>query len=126
MLGPEFEYHMYWHATGAELSEAEFQGLAERVFNLERALQVRNWDRSRSVDEQVVPYFEQHENIANPLVGERMPLDRQQFASLLDEYYTLRGWDTATGRPTRARLEALGLADVADELAAARRYCSSL
>ncbi|NLG27058.1 MAG: hypothetical protein GX557_04055 [Chloroflexi bacterium] len=119
MLGPEFEYHMYRHATGTELSEAEFQGLAERVFNLERALQVRNWDRSRSVDEQVVPYFEQHENIANPLVGERMPLDRQQFASLLDEYYTLRGWDTATGRPTRARLEALGLADVADELAAA-------
>jgi aldehyde:ferredoxin oxidoreductase len=52
-------------------------------------------------------------------VGERVGLDREQFGKLLDEYYALRGWDTTTGRPTRPRLEALGLADVADGLAAA-------
>jgi aldehyde:ferredoxin oxidoreductase len=67
----------------------------------------------------VIPYFEQVENWANPLVGERVGLDRAQFSTLLDEYYALRGWDTATGRPTRARLETLGLKDVADGLAAA-------
>ncbi len=119
MLGPEFEYHMFRHATGMQLSALEFQGLAERVFNLERALQVRNWGRSRQVDEMVIPYFEQQENVANPLVGERMALDRAQFGALLDAYYTLRGWDPASGWPTRARLEALGLRDVADALASA-------
>jgi hypothetical protein len=119
MPGPSFEYHMFREATGMELSEREFEQLAERVFNVERSLQVRNWGRSRQVDEQVIPYFEQVENWANPLVGERVGLDRAQFATLLDEYYTLRGWDTTTGRPTRTRLEALGLKDVADGLAAA-------
>jgi len=35
---------------------------------------------------------------------------------LLDEFYELRGWDKTTGRPTREKLEELGLKDVADEL----------
>jgi aldehyde:ferredoxin oxidoreductase len=35
----------------------------------------------------------------------------------MDEYYTLRGWDVETGRPTAAKLKELGLADVAEELA---------
>lgn len=39
------------------------------------------------------------------------------FKRELEEYYKLRGWDTRTGRPTRAKLEELGLKDVADELA---------
>jgi aldehyde:ferredoxin oxidoreductase len=35
----------------------------------------------------------------------------------LDCYYELRGWNPENGWPTRARLEALGLGDVADGLA---------
>jgi aldehyde:ferredoxin oxidoreductase len=115
--GPAFEYHMFRLATGMEISEAEFEGMAERIFNLERGLQVRNWDRSRSVDERVIPHFESIENWVNPYVGEGIGLDRTQFALLLDEYYTLRGWDVTTGRPTVAKLNELGLADVAAELA---------
>ena len=34
-----------------------------------------------------------------------------------DAYYSKRGWDMATGWPTRAKLEELGLKDVADGLA---------
>jgi len=117
MDGPSVEYHMFRLATGMEISEGEFERMAERVFNLERALQVRNWHRSRCVDEEVVPYFEQIENWVNPFVAERKGLDRQEFAALLDEYYRLRGWDPETGRPTRAKLEELGLPDVAHELA---------
>jgi len=116
MVGPSFEYHMYRLATGMDITEAEFEGLAERVFNLERALQIRNWHRSRQVDETVIPYFERVENWVNPFVGESKGLDRCKFAQLLDEYYRLRGWDTATGRPTRATLAQLGLADVGDVL----------
>ena len=118
MPGPSFEYHMFRLATGMDIGEDEFEEMAERVFNLERALQVRNWDRSRAVDEQVIPYFEQVENWVNPFVGEEQSLDREKFVKLLDEYYTLRGWDRETGRPTKAKLAELGLSDVADELVA--------
>jgi aldehyde:ferredoxin oxidoreductase len=119
--GPSFEYHLFTLATGMEIGEDEFEQMAERVFNLERALQVRNWDRSRDVDEQVIPHFERIENWVNPFLNEGMGLDRQRFSELLDEYYALRGWDPETGRPTRAKLEELGLHDVAEELANGRR-----
>ena len=36
---------------------------------------------------------------------------------MLDEYYTLRGWDLKTGAPTRSKLAALGLGYVANALA---------
>jgi aldehyde:ferredoxin oxidoreductase len=37
-------------------------------------------------------------------------------AAMLQAYYAVRGWDPATGRPTRERLLALGLADIALDL----------
>ena len=114
--GPAFEYHMFRLVTGMEISEHEFEQMSERVFNLERALQVRNWDRTRQVDEAVIPYFEQVENWINPYIGEGVGLDREKFSSLLDEYYALRGWDKVTGRPTTEKLVELGLSDVAREL----------
>ena len=43
-------------------------------------------------------------------------LDREKFESLKDEYYSLRGWDVATGLQTRAKLEQLGLGDMVDDL----------
>ena len=114
--GPSFEYHMFRLATGMQISETEFEGMAERIFNLERAVQVRNWERSRAVDEQVIPHFSSIENWVNPVLGEGVSLDLEKFGKLLDEYYTLRGWDTGTGRPSAAKLKRLGLADVASEL----------
>jgi len=35
---------------------------------------------------------------------------------MLDEYYTVRGWDLKTGTPTRTKLVELGLGYVADQL----------
>ena len=46
-----------------------------------------------------------------------MSLDREVFKKLKDEYYELRGWDVASGLPTKAQLEALQLGDVAHDLA---------
>ena len=57
LAGPAFESEMFRLATGMDVDEAGFEQMAERVFNLERALQVRNWGRSREVDEQVIPRF---------------------------------------------------------------------
>lgn len=43
-------------------------------------------------------------------------LERDKFEAMKDEYYALRGWDVATGLQTKAKLEALGLDDVAADL----------
>lgn len=44
-------------------------------------------------------------------------LTKDWIQSKLDDYYALRGWDPATGVPTRSTLESLGLGDVAEDLA---------
>jgi len=35
---------------------------------------------------------------------------------MIDEYYVCRGWEKRTGFPTRAKLEEIGLKEIADEL----------
>jgi aldehyde:ferredoxin oxidoreductase len=116
MEGPAFEAHMLAAATGVDWDADSLDHAAERVFNLERALQVRNYGRTRAMDESVIPFFERPEYMVNPFIGHRMSLDRTEFLRLMDEYYALRDWDPETGRPTRAKLEMLGLRDVADDL----------
>ena len=116
MKGPDFEYHLFVSATGMELSKKEFYRACERIFNLERAVQIRNYGRSRQDDETVIPYFEREENWQNPFLERRERLDREKFRKLMDKYYELRGWDIASGRPKRAKLEELGLDYVADDL----------
>jgi aldehyde:ferredoxin oxidoreductase len=118
MDGPSFEYHMFRLATGLDVSEGGFERMSERVFNLERAWQIRNCHRTRRVDETIVPYFEKAENWVNPMVGTRVALDRGKFAELMDEYYRLRGWDPEIGWPTPQKLVELDLADVAEDLLA--------
>jgi aldehyde:ferredoxin oxidoreductase len=44
------------------------------------------------------------------------PLDSAQWELLKDRFYDLRGWNAETGRPTRSKLEALGMKDIADKL----------
>ena len=110
--GPSVDYHLFTLGTGTEWSEDEFERAAERIYTLERALCVRHWGRDRRMDESVLHSFEYKENWVNPALGEKQSLDREQFLPVMDEYYQLLGWDPQTGRPTRERLDALGLDDV--------------
>jgi aldehyde:ferredoxin oxidoreductase len=110
--GPSVEYHLFVAGTGTDWTEAEFERAAERVYTLERAVQVRHWGRDRQMDESVLPSFEYPENWANPLLGERHALDREQFKPVMDDYYRCQGWDPQTGWPTRERLAALGMEDM--------------
>jgi aldehyde:ferredoxin oxidoreductase len=119
MLGPDFEYHLYTSATGQQISREELDLACERIFNLERAVQVRNFGRQRSDDETVIPYFEAEEWWVNPLLGEKKRLERDKFIPLLEQYYRRRGWDVQQGRPTASKLRQLGLSDVAAGLSAA-------
>ena len=110
--GPSIEYYLFTAGTGIPWSEEEFVRAAERILSLERALQVRHWARDRQMDETVLPYFERTEPVRNPFLDQRYALDREQFKPVLDEFYTLHGWDIERGWPTQERLRQLGLADV--------------
>ena len=43
-------------------------------------------------------------------------ISQSDLDEMLDEYYAARGWDPATGIPTKAKLEELGLGDAIKEL----------
>ena len=95
--------------TGETYGNRALERVAERTFNLERAM-LAEWGRDRNLDETVEPQFEL------PCSSDGTILDKALFDQLLDEYYNLRGWDLERGWPRRETLEALDLGDVADRL----------
>jgi len=101
--------------TGYETSEQELGQAGERIFNLLRAIDIRNHGRSRRIDELTA------QSLTHPAFTDGVVLDLDKFGRLLDAYYKLRGWNPANGWPTRARLEVLGLGEVADGLEATGR-----
>ena len=99
--------------TGEEFTVDELMTVGERVFNVEKAFNLRQGFGRES---DLPSYKLQNEPVVGgPYDGERLHLDK--FNDLLDSYYVKRGWDQRTGRPKRSKLEQLGLGDVADELA---------
>ena len=97
-------------STGIETSEQQLDKAGERIFNLLRAIDIRNYDRGRKIDEQTIDGF------MYPGKDDGVMLDRDKFLKLLDKYYEIRNWNERNGWPTRAKLEELGLKEVADEL----------
>mgnify|MGYP005846824479 CR=1 FL=1 len=118
MEGPSFEYHLFKEATGTDWPESELTRACERIINLDRGLQIRDFGRTRQDDECIIPYLETPENWPNPMIGEKQALDAEQFRQLMTQLYQLRGWDPETGRPTEAKLKELGLSEVAETLKA--------
>jgi aldehyde:ferredoxin oxidoreductase len=98
-------------ATDWDISLDELLEIGERATNLARVFNARE-GFSRKDDTLPERIFSPLENGA--LEGESMP--RQEFEAALTELYSLKGWDTETGMPTRQRLEALSLGWAADML----------
>jgi aldehyde:ferredoxin oxidoreductase len=122
MEGTAFEYHLFTATTGSTMTEEEFNRCGERICNLERAIQIRDANRTREDDEVIIPHFVNQEDfLVNPMIGKPMKADAAKLRGLMDEFYTLRGWSVETGRPTQARLIELGLEDVAADLEARER-----
>lgn len=95
--------------TGTNYDKDKLLEVGERIWNLQRAFNVRE-GFSRKDDR--LPHRLTSEPLPNgPDKGSVVHLER-----MLDEYYEARGWDKATGWPTREKLEALGLDDVAKDL----------
>jgi len=92
-------------ATGMAYTEEQFLQLGEVIWNLER---LYNLEAGIDGGEDRLPdiCFEVPEDFP----PEAKPLTREDFATLLSDYYAVRGWDDE-GRPTPERLAALGLHD---------------
>jgi len=97
--------------TGLNLSVNEVQQLADRIWNLERAFNVRE-GMSRKDD--VLPYRFMHEPIPEG-PSEGMYCPPEELEKMKDELYEIRGW-TRDGIPSRDKLLELGLDQVAEEL----------
>jgi aldehyde:ferredoxin oxidoreductase len=97
--------------TGTETSEKELDKAGERIFNLERAVMARQ-GRTREYDVGcgVIEYMKERPDTNG------IRLDEEKFLKLLDEFYTLRGWDVKTGVPTIEKLQQLNLKYVVDDL----------
>ena len=98
--------------SGVEVSEDKLFEFARRVKNLERAYNVRE---GMTRDNDSLPKRCMDKPVAQGSFQGSV-LESSQFEKMKDRYYALRGWDIATGIPTRETLEQYGLGYVALEL----------
>ena len=100
-LSEEHYARLYSAVTGFEISGQDLLLAGERIWNLERLYNLRE---GFSADDDRLPTRLLEEPNAG---GEVVHL-----GEMLEEYYRFRGW-TPEGVPTQAKLEQLGLADIA-------------
>jgi aldehyde:ferredoxin oxidoreductase len=91
--------------TGHDYSTEEYMKTGERVFNLEKMF---NYREGFTREDDVLPdrFYEEPLTLGK---GKGSVLDRKEFDDLLTKYYSDRGWDPKTSRPTNEKLESLGL-----------------
>ena len=87
--------------TGIPYSDDELMEAGERIWNMERLFNLKA--RFTKKDDTLPPRLLKEPIPSGPSKGEVCELDR-----MLPEYYQLRGWDEE-GRPTKEKLEELGL-----------------
>jgi aldehyde:ferredoxin oxidoreductase len=112
--GPTYISKLFSACTGRVTTPQEMMALGEKVFTLLKAYTIRE-GLTRKDDAWPDRFFEEPlpEGPAKGGV-----LSREEIEGLLDEYYELRDWDNRTGLPTTAKLNDLGLDDLARDLSA--------
>lgn len=91
-------------AAGIDRTFAENLAAMEAPFTLERAIHAREGHRK------------EHDIYTDTTFKAITWTTKDEYIKQLENYYTARGWDTATGIPTRTQLVKLGMTDVADDL----------
>ncbi|OQY24383.1 MAG: aldehyde:ferredoxin oxidoreductase, partial [Anaerolineaceae bacterium 4572_32.1] len=110
LYGPSQLVDMVRAVTGWNVSLWELMKAGERALNLMRAFNAREGFTSA---QDKLP-----RKLFRPLSGgpsDGIAVTAEEMSAALPTYYAMCGWD-AEGRPTRAKLEELGIAWVADEL----------
>jgi len=113
-----FESSMLSAITGVDYSADKLWETGDRIYTLRRAVAVMRENRTRAQDDLSPVWFER---LAGGTQSLAAPLDRTKWEALKDRFYAARGWNPANGRPTRAKLEQLGMRGVADKLQSAGR-----
>jgi len=99
--------------TGLAFTPEEVTRVGERINNLARAFNVRKVQKGRRhPPERLMTEPLQSGSSKGQLIS------REDLNKMLDEYYTVRGWDLGTGVPTRKKLKELNLDYVCDEIGA--------
>lgn len=126
---PALESRLFSVITGIDTNEEALEAYGERIFNLQRAILLREGWQAPNDDQPKEFNFSDpvERDLLNPKLIVPGPteepvsvkgniLDRPQFEAMRKEFYILRGWNPDTGLQTKPQLEALGLWDVAEEL----------
>ncbi len=92
-------------ATGWDYDEKEFIKAGERIWNLSRAINIRNgMDKN---DDTLPKRIFKDKVCVGPGVKKNLP--KEYFLKMLNDYYKERGWDPKTGKPIQKKLNELGL-----------------
>lgn len=126
---PSLEAQVLTAVTGRDFDEAGLNRVGERVFNLHRAILLREGHRGAADDRLPETWFTQpiKWDMPNPKLevpgpgGEPVSrkgamVDRESFERLKAEYYQLRGWNPQRGIPAESTLRVLDLPEVAEAL----------
>ena len=93
--------------TGWDVGPRKLIEVADRVYTLKRCFNVRE-GIGRKDDR--LPRRLMEPLATGPTKGQRV----ENLDAMLDEAYEAFGWDKATGKPLKEKLEKLGLGDVAE------------
>lgn len=98
--------------TGLAFTPEEVEKVGERVSNLAKAFNVR--EGFTRADDTFPERLMTEPLKAGGSKGQL--ISKEDLKQMLDEYYTVRGWDLNTGKPTKTKLVELGLGYVAEQL----------
>jgi aldehyde:ferredoxin oxidoreductase len=105
VYGPKEQAELLRATTGWDWTVDDVQKIGERRLNMMRAYNARE-GVGREHDTLPKRIYD------DPLKGgasDGISVTRQEVEEALDIYYEMCGWDVATGKPTKAKLEELGL-----------------
>jgi aldehyde:ferredoxin oxidoreductase len=112
------------------MDEQGLDKIGERIFNMQRAILIREGHRGRESDS-LPDYFYTVPLPLQPGLDPKssvpgkegeiiyragMVVDREKFEKMKNEYYQLRGWDLQTGLLKEDTLQKLGLEDIIEPL----------
>lgn len=115
--------------TGKYFDKEEYLRTGERIFNLQRAIMIRQGTGGKQSDTIMDFYFKDplESMFKNPeciapgkdkaIISKKGTIfNRNAFEKLISEYYRLRGWNIETGLQTSTKLRELDMADIGLEL----------
>ncbi len=97
-------------STGWDTDMDQLLKAGERIFQLQRALSCK---LGISAKDDVLP-----ELVMRPIPDSGQEGHVPNMKKMLPEYYALRDWDSATGKPSKKRLESLGMPEIAASIGA--------